>query len=338
VDHEALTAERLGSLSAGEAAALFVDRQADGLTDGEQVLLEAWLARDEHRRALERAEAVWRSLDLEKGGDILAAMRRHALAARPATRPAAWSDWRRIAAVAAGLLVIVGAGLYLTPGLGSQSPAAAPGLRYASAHGEVKQIRLPDGGGMTLDADSEAIVQFAPDRRSVQLTRGRAYFTVVHDPSRPFAVAALDRRVIAVGTRFDVNLAAGALTVTLEEGRLKVTPADHAVGPVMLEAGQQLVERSGRDTVRTIGDRTASAIGWRTGLVSFDDEPLAEAAAVMNRYSRTQIVIGDPTIASMRVSGQFRAGGTDRFAQHLAELYGLKTIRRATQIELVRGG
>jgi transmembrane sensor len=334
VDHEALTAERLGSLSAGEAAALFVDRQADGLTDGEQVLLEAWLARDEHRRAFERAEAVWRSLDVEKGGDILAAMRRHALAARPA----AWSDWRRLAAVAAGLLVIAGTGLYLAPDLGRRAPATPPGLRYASARGEVKPIRLPDGGSMTLDADSAAIVQFAGNQRSVQLTRGRAYFTVVHDPSRPFAVAALDRRVIAIGTRFDVNLAAGALTVTLEEGRLKVASADRAAVPVMLEAGQQLVERSGKDTVRTIGDRTASAIGWRTGLVSFDDEPLAEAAAVMNRYSRTQIMIGDPTIASMRVSGQFRAGGTDRFAQHLAEVYGLKTIRRATQIELVRGG
>ena len=49
-------------------------------------------------------------------------------------------------------------------------------------------------------------------------------------------------------------------------------------------------------------------------------------------------MIADPAVASMRVSGQFRAGEADRFAQTLAELYGLKPVRRANQIKLVRGG
>lgn len=331
---EALTAERLVALSAGEAAALFVARRAEGLTDSERALLEDWLASDEHRLALERAEHAWRSFEEAEGDDILDAMRRHALAGRPKV----WTGWRGMAAMAASLLVIAGAGLYVVPGASHRAPVSSPAIQYVSAQGEVKQIRLPDGGGMTLDADSAAVVQFAADRRSVQLTRGRAFFAVVHDPSRPFVVAALDRRVVAVGTRFDVNLAAGALTVTLEEGRLKVASADPGAGLVMLEAGQQLVERSGKDTVRTIGGRTANAIGWRTGLLSFDDQPLAEAAAVMNRYSRDQIVIGDPTIASMRVSGQFRAGEADRFAQTLGELYRLKPVHHGNQIELVRGG
>lgn len=332
--HEALTAESLGALPADEAAALFVARRAEGLTDSERALLVDWMARDEHRRALERAERAWWSFEEAEGDEILAAMRLHALAAGPKV----WTDWRRMAAMAATLLVIAGAGLYFASDAGHRAPLSAPAMRYASARGEVKQIRLPDGGGMTLDADSAAVVQFAADRRSVQLTRGRAFFSVAHDPSRPFAVAAFDRRVVAVGTRFDVNLTAGALTVTLEEGRLKVTSADRAAAPVMLEAGQQLVERSGKDSVRTLGDRTANAIAWRTGLLSFDDQPLAEAAAVMNRYSRDQIVIGDPAVASIRVSGQFRAGDADRFAQTLAELYGLKPVRRANEIKLVRGG
>jgi transmembrane sensor len=334
VIREALTSERLGTLPAGEAAALFVARRAEGLTGSERALLEAWLARDEHRRALEDAERAWRSFDKAEGDEMLAAMRRHALAEGPKVQ----ADWRRMAAIAAALLVVAGMGLYFAPGIGRRAPASAPTIAYASARGEVKQIRLPDGGSMTLDADSAAVVQFAADRRSVQLTRGRAFFVVAHDPARPFTVSAFDRRVVAVGTRFDVNLAAGALTVTLEEGRLKVASADGAAGPVMLGAGQQLVERSGKDTVRTLGDRTANAIAWRAGLVSFDDQPLAEAAAVMNRYSRDQIVIGDPAVASIRVSGQFRAGEADRFAQTLAELYGLKPVRSANQIKLVRGG
>jgi transmembrane sensor len=333
VVREALTAERLATLPAAEAAALFVARRAEGLTDGERALLEGWLASDEHRRALQSAEFAWQSFEDAEGDEILAAMRQRALAGRPAV----WTYRWRVAAMAATLLVIAAAGLYFAPGVGRRAPTTAPAIQYASARGEVKQIRLPDGGGMTLDADSAAVVQFSANRRSVQLTRGRAFFTVAHDASRPFAVVALDRRVVAVGTRFDVNLAAGALTVTLEEGRLKVASVDRAAAPVMLEAGQQLVERSGRDIVRTLGERTVNTIAWRTGLLSFDDQPLAEAAAVMNRYSRDRIIVVDPAVAALRVSGQFHAGEGDRFARTLAELYGLKLVRRGNEIKLVRG-
>ena len=72
------------------------------------------------------------------------------------------------------------------------------------------------------------------------------------------------------------------------------------------------------------------------GLVNFDDQPLAEAVAVMNRYSTDQIVIGDTRVASLRVSGQFRAGDSQRFAETLAEMHGLRAIRRENRIELVR--
>jgi transmembrane sensor len=72
------------------------------------------------------------------------------------------------------------------------------------------------------------------------------------------------------------------------------------------------------------------------GFVNFDDQLLGDAAAEMNRHSPDQIVIREASIASLRVSGQFRAGDSRRFAETLAELHGLRVIQRENQIELVR--
>jgi transmembrane sensor len=341
VVREALTLEKLSALEPREAAAYFIARRAEGLTSGEQQLLADWLAKDEiHRRMFERVEDAWQSFAVVEGDEVLAAMRAHALA----PRARAFASWRPLAVAAAVVFLAAGAALFLDPALNPwaprslpQGPASTAAIQYSSARGEVKNIRLPDGSTMTLDADSAAASRFNTNGRTIELLRGRAFFAVMPDRSRPFAVAAAGRSIVAVGTRFDVNLVADRLTVTLLDGRVEVRSQDPALAHVTLDPGQQYIERRGEATIRTLGAASENEISWRVGLISFDDQPLAEAAAVMNRYSRDQIVISDPAVAAIRVSGQFRAGDLQRFAATLAELHKLRSIRRANQIELVPG-
>lgn len=336
---EALTGERLRALDPSEAAAYFIARRAEGLTSSEEQLLAQWLATDEaHRRVFESADRAWQSFAQPEGDEILAALRTHARGAGPRRHPA----WRPTAAVAAVVILAAGA-LVLTRAFNPRAPESQPqveptvaAIEYSSARGEIKDLELPDGTRMTLDADSAAVARFGGDSRSVLLQRGRAYFEVMPDPSKPFAVAAAGRTVVAVGTRFDVNLTTDGVTVTLLEGRVEVGFSDPGRARVGLEPGQQYVARLGDGTIRAVGAAGENAIGWRTGLIYFDDQPLAEAAAVMNRYSRDQIVITDPEVASLRVSGQFRAGDAQRFATSLAEMHSLRSIRRADEVELVQ--
>lgn len=318
-----------------DAAAYFIARRSEGLTASEHNLLQDWLAADRsHERAFASAESAWGQFDDSADDEVLAAMRAHALAPRRRA-PVAW----RYAAAAALAVLIAGAVWFLTPALRPGGPAPqqvatgpGPSVQYVSAHGAVKVFKLPDGSTMTLDADSAAVGRFSADHRSIQLQRGRAFFVVAPDRSRPFAVAAANQQVVAVGTRFDVDLGAQGLTVTLLEGHVTVGPP--ARKTVMLEPGQQFVLRQGKTSIRTIGPQAEDAAAWRTGLIKFDDQTLAEAAAVMNRYSNDQIVIRDPAIAAMRVSGQFRAGDTERFARTLSEMHGLRFVRQASRIEL----
>src|SRR5262245_34173073 len=116
---EALTSQRLDALEPREAAAYFVARRAEGLTSGEQQLLDGWLAKDEaHRHVFDSADRAWQTFADADGDEILAAMRAHALA----PRARAFATWRPAVAAAAVLLLVVAAGLFLVPGWSPLAP------------------------------------------------------------------------------------------------------------------------------------------------------------------------------------------------------------------------
>src|SRR3546814_13413031 len=83
--------------------------------------------------------------------------------------------------------------------------------------------------------------------------------------------------------------------------------------PAVLAPGDALVVSADAAPVRFKVD-VDQQLRWREGFVEFADATLAEAAAEMNRYSGKQIVIGDPAIGRLRVSGVFRTGNPERFA------------------------
>ncbi|MEJ1961264.1 MAG: hypothetical protein WDO56_06860 [Gammaproteobacteria bacterium] len=54
----------------------------------------------------------------------------------------------------------------------------------------------------------------------------------------------------------------------------------------------------------------------------------------MNRYSRTKILIEQPESAALRVTGIFRTGDSESFANAIAETYGLHAVAQESGITL----
>jgi transmembrane sensor len=67
-----------------------------------------------------------------------------------------------------------------------------------------------------------------------------------------------------------------------------------------------------------------AAVAWRRGEIVFDNSTLIDAAEELNRYSDTHLVIADPQIASLRVSGIFSTKDVPEVAKAFATLYRLK--------------
>src|SRR5580698_203445 len=104
----------LSALAPAEAAAYFVMRRAEGLTPTEHQLLAQWLAKDDaHRSAFDSTDRAWRSFDEPGGNEILAAMRAHAVGARPR----GWRPLWATAAAAAVVVLAVGAALIFLPSI-----------------------------------------------------------------------------------------------------------------------------------------------------------------------------------------------------------------------------
>jgi transmembrane sensor len=78
--------------------------------------------------------------------------------------------------------------------------------------------------------------------------------------------------------------------------------------------------------VRANVDRVTS---WREGRLIFDDMSLADAVKEVNRYSRAQIVLGDPRLRSLRVSGVFDAGRNTSFVEGVTGAYGVRVAKRS---------
>jgi transmembrane sensor len=332
--------ERLAA--AAEAAASWYSRISLGSpTAQERRAFDEWLAADAaHARAYEEYDVLWRSLGPLDGDPRVSAARSEvrSIASARGLRSARWRGASIAASVtlAASVLVAVALGAFSGSDPKARLPAWLGGPQsFSTAVGQHSTVALEDGSEVVLNTDSEITPAYTRVERAVRMKRGQALFSVARNASRPFVVYAGDRRIVALGTSFDVRLEGASVQVTLLEGRVTVDTiaAQQSSAPVELAPRQQLVTESGaRPEVRD-ADLTA-VTSWREGRLVFSDEPLADAVAEVNRYSRTKIVLADPALAALRISGVFRTGQTAGFVAALETRFPLQ-IRETDASQIV---
>jgi len=336
---------RTQGMNPSESAAYWIVRQDRGdLSAAEEGAFRDWF--DEPHNAAAYARAA-RAADIfagDEGSDPhLRALRQAALAASPVRQQRRW-----MFAVAASIaILLVGASFFLSgplrhyfddSGVRTQvatAPAASGPSQgqssdpnaFTTGVGERRVVHLPDGSTVTLNTSSRLVLAFTADRRLVRLVQGQALFEVAHDRSRPFTVEAADRQVTALGTIFEVRVDPGRVHVVLIEGRVVVDRAADVAGsgpsipvaPAILRPGQEYVAELGAAQQVAPVDVNRQLM-WRDGFVAFEDEPLADAVAEMNRYSNRPIQLAADGVATLRISGVFRTGNPDRFVNTIGEI------------------
>lgn len=266
------------------------------------------------------------------------------------------SWWRRPsyqAAIAAAVMIAVGLPITLSildrPASTATEELVDPLIAYETAIGERSTVTLADGSVVTLNTDSKITVDFSSLERNVDLLQGQAFFEVAKDASRPFVVDAGDKRVVALGTSFDVRFKEeGRVEVTLVEGLVNVdiitklertsqeAPQPSSANTVSLKPGDRLTA-SAQETPEIVQPEIEDEISWRDGLLIFRDRPLAEVVYEMNRYSVQKMVLGnDPRLQELEVSGVFNTGRASTFVTALETMHPLDASRSGhSEITLV---
>jgi transmembrane sensor len=316
---------------------------------------QQWLAASEaHRDAFDRIQSTWCAIDrsanekipwpteAEMASDVydssmpVSVWKEHSsrvAAGGASRRGGGWGGvLRERRGIAVGLAACIVAAL--------ATPLAVQFIRSAQFEpavtvvetraGENRDVSLGDGSVVSVGARSVLWATLSRDAREVTLERGEAFFQVAKDSARPFTVTIGDMTVAAVGTAFNVRRAGERVIVAVADGIVKVeAPAVRGASPshAQLSVGQQLSINAtdGSSSMQVLDAGGIAA--WRDGLLQYRSEPLPSVIADVIRYSGYDIVIADPAVAELRITGTVFANDVESWLQSLEAALPVRAIR-----------
>jgi transmembrane sensor len=229
------------------------------------------------------------------------------------------------------------------------------GVTYRTGIGEQRTVMLADGSTVTLNALTTVRVYMTKNTREVTLVRGQAYFHDADEPARPFIVRAGKNAVRAIGTQFDVDEDSNRTVVTVLEGQVAVganslAPMDtiehrellrELAGSgeksqvVLVTAGEQVTIVAANVPAPSPADVTA-VTAWMQQRLVFDHAPLSRVAEQFNLYSKRRLVIADPSLRGVAVSGEYSATDLNTLIKFLQSQPTLRVVEKSDTFVVTR--
>jgi len=268
------------------ATAWWVKRDAGPLSREDRAAFEAWLvANPANRAAFDEVSLLCGELR----------------ALRPGRAPVASAPVRRGPWLASAFALLA-ASLALTF-LFSDIPILWRADFYTGT-GETRLVTLEDGSQVQLGAKSAIALHYSAAQRRLTLLEGEAWFHAAPNSVRPFIVQAAGGTVTALGTAFDIALGNAHADVAVTEHRVAVSSGGQTV---LVAEGQQSSFDAGSPASSPVPADIDSVTAWRRGNLIFVDKPLGEVVTALGRYHHGYVLIPDPAVRQLRVTGRFHA-------------------------------
>ncbi len=273
--------------------------------------LEAWVSADAaHTKIFEEHSRTWSLLQREKietRTDVDAEWKKiqgkvatsHSPSIIPLPFRGGWVGAFRIAALIL-LLLIPTFFIY-------RHFAAAP-MVQVTAENSVREIILPDGSGITLNAGSTLAYpeKFKGSTREVKLS-GEGYFKVTRNEDMPFIVSCGEVRVKVLGTQFNVNTKAlrGTMEVVLTSGKVSVYFKEQTPGQVILDPGEKAEIPADFSGISKSVNEDPNYMSWKTLHFVFVNTPLSQALATLSAAYHRPIRLKQNNPGSCRITATF---------------------------------
>ncbi|HEY5236928.1 MAG TPA: FecR domain-containing protein [Rhizomicrobium sp.] len=299
-------------------------RDFGGWTNEDKAQFEVWLSESPaHRIAFLRTDTSWKSTEM------LAALRPF----RPDRGPP--SPPRR----ARGLFLKIAASFSILAMLGAAGLTHFGTPRYSTYSTSVGGHRtLTLGDGSQIELDTDTVVRVAADQRKVILDNGQAYFQVKHNATHPFVVTVGNHHVTDLGTKFIIRERRDNLEVALVEGLARFDDETGGKKRVLTLAPGDTVRATADSLLvsrKSAGDLT-NELGWRRGVLVFNQASLADVADEVNRYNQKKLIVADAMAARVNIGGTFRTNDVQAIANAARESFGLHVVDRGNEIVISR--
>lgn len=287
---------------------------------------DAWRDADpRHAAAFAQVAATWRRT---------ADPRLPALLDQPAEAAPANAEPLEAAPPAMSRRAVAGGAIAALIGLsGAGAFLAWPSRSYAAtAIGERRTIRLPDGSHAMLNTDTQLAWHFGK-QREVWVERGEAALLVQRGAS-PLRLHS---------DPIDARLGNGkfSLRLTSNGGELLALAGSASAafggGAHAITAGTALTVRNGVARLDPLSPQAlAAASAWQDGRIVFNGMTLDQAVAEFNRYLPEKMVLQQRDLAAIRLGGEFEIDEPDTFLLGLQESFDVAHRRQGDQILLFR--
>ncbi|MEQ1528204.1 MAG: FecR family protein [Methylococcales bacterium] len=301
-----------------QALAWFARLQDSNVNQADKDAFADWLAASASNQiAYDKVIKLWQSPALNTALSRYAAIPLQP--ALPKRHPQYWA--------AAACVVLMSAWISIASGWVDRWQADV-----ATGTGEQRRELLADGSTLILNTDSAVKIDINGNHRGVKLLSGEVYFEVQPDKTWPFIVATAQGTVRVVGTRFtvkaeettQVDVESGIVACTSEQGESR-----------QLIAGQHTSIAS--QSVATITQIDPSrAFAWLKGRLIFQDQPLAEVIAELDRYLPGAILIADAKLGQTRITGNYKLEDTAAIVRSLADIAGARVINLSPYLTILK--
>ncbi|EJN07752.1 FecR domain-containing protein [Herbaspirillum sp. YR522] len=326
-----------------EALGWFVRRGNPHFNAEDEAMFQAWLQADPaHREAfgqwqrqaaqIDAIPAQWRqqlqrNLALDMALDAASARGAGRIGADLAPTATTRSGRRRALAIGGYASLAVASGWL---GWRQWQDQARYSQCFETRRGEQSEMVLPDGTVLQLDTQTQVEVVYTRQRRHLRLIDGQLMLAVQKDAERPFQVLSGPVQVTVVGTRFAVRhtprqVGATGVDVSVSQGRVRVETVggDPSAMPptsrlVILGPGDQ-VHGDARGLLEAVRQVSPEQVGaWQQYHLRFVDSRLDRVLAELSRYRDLPLVIQDPAVAALQVTGVFDPRDLATFQRMLA--------------------
>lgn len=215
---------------------------------------------------------------------------------------------------------------------------------YATLIGQQMDATFNDGSIIHLNTNSRIETEFSDEKRIIKLIKGEALFEVAHDPNRPFIVYAGNRLVQAIGTKFVVHLKSENIQVTVTDGKVKMSkvPLNTTLtdikelnntttqkDDIYIAKGEKVIvgDNQAPKLTRIKPENIKRELSWLNGKLVFDNEELLNVIEEINRYVNIEIVLKDPSLHNIRISGRFDLEDSEALIEAIELSFNMKSQR-----------
>ncbi|GAB4330312.1 MAG: FecR domain-containing protein [Bacteroidales bacterium] len=229
-------------------------------------------------------------------------------------------------AVAASIIALVALSVFLWFKL-------QPSAITISAGAEPMAFVLPDSSTVTLNRYSKLTYRknYGNTQRALTL-EGDGFFEVRPDQQHPFIVTAGKASVKVLGTAFYVDARKNTrkIEVLVEHGKVAFSsPA----GELTLTRGEGAVfDQVAEKIVKTAGN--PNSLAWKTGIFRFNDTPLAEVLAQINRAFGVTVTLSGHSGENCFLTATFDHPALDDLLSVIAATFDMEIKRDQERIIL----